>query len=102
AGGPLGIENTDASLPATFALHQNYPNPFNPSTVISYQLSVKSDVTLKVYNLIGVEVATLVDGVQDAGYKSVSWDASNVTSGVYFYRLQSSSFIETRSLILMK
>jgi hypothetical protein len=73
--------------PATFELFQNYPNPFNPSTVISFQLSVNSNVSLKVYDVIGREVATLVSDQQEAGYHEVRFNAQKLSSGVYFYQL---------------
>jgi tetratricopeptide (TPR) repeat protein len=98
----------DASLaqskepPAQYALTQNYPNPFNPSTVISYQLPTGGYVTLKLYNTLGQEVTTLVDGFQDAGIKSVTFDASRLPSGVYFYRLQSGTFIQNKKMLLVK
>ena len=94
------------AVPAKFELSQNYPNPFNPSTVISYQLSVNSHVTLKVYDVLGKEVATLVNGRQEAGSYNVTFNAGNGTrslsSGVYFYRLDAGSFVSTKKLILMK
>jgi hypothetical protein len=103
------------NLPKQFALEQNYPNPFNPTTVIRYQLPVGQDgilsykVTLKIYNVLGQVVATLVDEVQEAGYKSVEWNSQNVASGVYFYKLDASSmmitnksFLHVRKMILMK
>ncbi len=89
-------------LPREFALRQNYPNPFNPSTTIKYDLSVDSRVTLKVFNILGQEVVTLVSEDQKAGYRSVEWNASNMASGVYFYRLQAGDFVASRKLLLLK
>ncbi len=89
-------------LPLAYKLEQNYPNPFNPLTVIRYQLSGKSNVNLKVYDVLGREVATLVDDVQSAGEKSVWWNASNYSSGIYFYRLHAGSFVETKKLVLVR
>jgi len=80
----------------------NYPNPFNAKTVISYQLPVDSHVKLAVYNLLGEKVAALVDELQQAGYNSVTWDASDVSSGVYFYKLSSGDFTEIRRMMLVK
>ncbi|MGA2784852.1 MAG: LamG-like jellyroll fold domain-containing protein [Candidatus Bathyarchaeia archaeon] len=96
----LGVN--DQLAPQKFQLLQSYPNPFNPSTTISYQLPKQSYVNLKVFDVLGREVATLVKGEQTAGYKSVTWNAANVPSGIYFYRLQAGSFIETRKLLLLK
>ena len=96
-------------LPKEFALRQNFPNPFNPSTEIRFELPVSSIVTLKVYDLLGREVATLVDGMQEAGYKSAQWNAGNFASGVYYYRLDAkglekgkSTFTQVRKLLLIK
>jgi len=89
-------------MPTAFALEQNYPNPFNPTTRIQYTLAAQAHVSLKIFNVVGQEVATLANGIQEAGYKSVVWNASGVSSGVYFYRLQAGSFTETRKLILLK
>ncbi|MEO8167948.1 MAG: T9SS type A sorting domain-containing protein, partial [bacterium] len=88
--------------PAIFMLYQNYPNPFNPATNISYDLPKTSFVSLKIFNMIGQEVATLVNGVQEAGFKSVTFDASALASGVYLYRIVAGSFIQTKKMILMK
>jgi hypothetical protein len=88
--------------PATFALEQNYPNPFNPTTTIHYQLPTSGHVSLKVYNTLGQEVATPVDEVQDAGFKSITFGASQLPSGVYFYRLQAGAFIQSRKMLLLK
>jgi hypothetical protein len=96
-------------LPKEFALEQNYPNPFNPTTVIRYQLPVTSSVTLRVYDVLGEVVGTLVDGVEDAGFKSVGWDAGGVASGIYFYRLEATevmnpavTFSQVRKLLVVK
>ncbi len=89
-------------IPDHFALDQNYPNPFNPSTVLRYQLPVESRVTITIYNVVGQKIATLVDGVEKPGFKSVEWNASRWGSGVYFCRFRASYFTQTRKLVLMK
>ena len=88
--------------PSTYALSQNYPNPFNPTTLIRYQIPSAGRVTLRVYNLIGQQVAELVNNTQEAGRYQVSWDASHLPSGIYFYRLASGGFTQTRKLTLVK
>lgn len=92
----------DVNLPGTFELSQNYPNPFNPSTKISYHLPSGSDVTLKVYDIIGNEVATLVEGFKDAGSHSIEFNADNLGSGIYFYKLTAFDFVQTKKMILIK
>ncbi len=98
----LDVAHEHTARPQGYELSQNYPNPFNPTTVIRYSLMVNSRVTLKIYNVLGQEVATLADDMQSAGYKSVEWDASAFTSGMHFYRIQAGSFVETKKLILLK
>jgi hypothetical protein len=88
-------------VPHTFHLYQNYPNPFNPSTTIKYQLPHATQVSLKVYNLLGQEVASLVDDKKEAGYYQVEW-RPNSASGIYFYRLQAGDFVQTKKLLLLK
>jgi hypothetical protein len=90
------------STPKEFLLSQNYPNPFNPVTIINYQLPTDNHVTLKVYNILAEEVATLVDGFETAGYKSVEFDASNLSSGIYFYRMQAGMYIQIKKMILIQ
>jgi len=99
------VEVAISSAPAAFALSQNYPNPFNPSTVISYSLEKAGMVSLRVYNMLGQEVATLVNGPQEAGVYSVPFNTSKalgLSSGVYVYRLEAGSFVSTKKLVLMK
>jgi len=91
-----------AGLPTTHSLEQNYPNPFNPETRIDYELYVVADVNLKVYNALGVEVATLVSGVQSVGKHSVQWEAKGLVSGVYFCLLKSGGMVSSRRMIYVK
>lgn len=86
----------------SFQLNQNYPNPFNPSTAISYQLSTVSDVQLVIYNALGQKVRTLVNGRQEAGEYALTFDASELSSGIYYYKLTAGSFVQIRKMILMK
>jgi hypothetical protein len=89
-------------LPKGFALEQNYPNPFNPSTTIRFSLPKSGHVTLKVYDLLGREVETLVDDQRTAGSYSVEWTPNNLASGVYFYRIQAGAYTETKKLMLLR
>jgi hypothetical protein len=102
-GGEVSVcHDKDISLPSKFALFQNYPNPFNSNTAISFSLPSKSYVLLKVFDMMGREVATLIHEELAAGNHSRRWNASNISSGVYFYRLQCSSFVETKKLVLLR
>jgi S-formylglutathione hydrolase FrmB len=89
-------------LPKTIFLRQNYPNPFNPTTVISYQLQVSSYVTLKIFDLLGREVATLLNEKKEAGVHEVMFNGSKLASGVYFYRMQAGNFIQSKKLVLLR
>ncbi|HLP14830.1 MAG TPA: T9SS type A sorting domain-containing protein [Bacteroidota bacterium] len=97
-----GVNTSSVSAPNAFTLGQNYPNPFNPSTQITYTLKAAGMTTLKVYNVIGQEVASLVNGIETAGAHEVSFNASRLSSGVYFYTLRSGNFIETKKMMLTK
>jgi hypothetical protein len=99
---PLSTNDDGTTSPTYFTLEQNYPNPFNPSTVISYQLPVSSEVTLKVYDVLGNEVATIVDEYRDAGSYDVTFNASQLASGMYVYKLQAGDFVETKKMLFMK
>jgi hypothetical protein len=90
------------NTPTTFSLFQNYPNPFNPTTVISYQLPAKTIVTLTVYDMLGRLVRTLIEEPQNVGIHSLTFNATSLSSGVYFYKLTAGSFVETKKLILIK
>ncbi len=96
------LENADNSVPSSFNLSQNYPNPFNPSTTIKFSVPKSSFVTLKVYDVLGKEVAQLVNENLNAGTYNYNFDAAKLTSGVYFYRIQSDNFTETKKMILTK
>ncbi len=101
------IENGPAQIPENFRLFQNYPNPFNPTTKIDYGLPEMSNVKLVIYDLLAREVTTLVNGVQDAGYKSITWHGTdafgkNVGAGMYFYLIQADEFRKVRKMVLLK
>ncbi|HUI11396.1 MAG TPA: T9SS type A sorting domain-containing protein [Bacteroidota bacterium] len=90
------------TVPHEYGLSQNFPNPFNPSTIIRYAIPLKSHVLLTVHNLLGQVVATVVNQDQEAGFHEVRFDAVNLSSGVYLYRLEAGKFVETRKLTLLK
>jgi aminopeptidase N len=97
-----GIEDEQVEVPTKFKLEQNYPNPFNPSTTIEYLVTSSEFITLKVYDVLGDEVATLVNQEKPAGRYEVEFNASKLSSGIYFYKLQAGSFIETKKMVLLK
>jgi hypothetical protein len=90
------------AIPLEFSLLQSYPNPFNPSTTIVYQLPTQTHVTLNVYDILGREVAVLVDGVQTPGIKKIQFDATTLSSGVYFYRIKTADFTRSKKMLLTK
>jgi hypothetical protein len=92
----------DELVPKEFALSQNYPNPFNPASVIEFALPEAAFVRLEVFNVLGQKIQTLVEGNLATGYHSVTWDASDVSSGVYFYRISAGDFVETKKMLLLK
>jgi hypothetical protein len=98
----MGVGENVASLPYEYRLDQNYPNPFNPRTTISYTLKQTDVTTLKVYDVLGRELATLVDGIMQRGNHSIAFSGEQLSSGVYFYRVISGSFVETKKMILQK
>jgi DNA-binding beta-propeller fold protein YncE len=101
-GGVTSADGREDQLPTKCLLYQNYPNPFNPSTTIRYGLTTRSHVSLMVYNTLGQLVSQLVHGEQEAGYHEVRFDASGLSSEVYFYRLRASDFVQTRMLLLLR
>ncbi|MBI1806134.1 MAG: T9SS type A sorting domain-containing protein [Ignavibacteria bacterium] len=111
---PSRVQNPLSAIPKAFTLNPNYPNPFNPTTAIRYQIPVNSNVTLKIFNILGQEIKTLINEMQNAGDKSVEWNSTNnsrasVASGVYFYRLEAvdvrnptNRFIKARKMVLVR
>jgi hypothetical protein len=99
---PMTIAGATTEIPESFALYQNYPNPFNPTTMINYQLSMNNDVELSIYNLLGQKIATLVSEYQQAGKHSVTWDATDMASGVYYYVLNSGDFHDVKKMVLLR
>jgi hypothetical protein len=97
-----GVERVSSEIPAALALAQNYPNPFNPSTVIGFRLQASGFTSLKVFDLLGREVATLVNEELSPGIYEVPWDATGFASGIYFYTLSSGGFTETKRLLLLR
>lgn len=99
--GLVGVEDGEI-IPTEFSLSQNFPNPFNPTTNIKFGLPKESNVTLRIFNILGEEVATLVNKVMPAGFHTVTFDASRLTSGLYIYRIEADNFVQVKKMMLMK
>jgi hypothetical protein len=97
-----GVGNISNKIPGNYALSQNYPNPFNPITKISYDIPKSGLVTIKIYDILGKEIATLVNENKNPGKYIVDFDGSAISSGVYFYRLESNGFVATKKMMLIK
>jgi len=98
----LGIEDQSNEIPSQFILEQNYPNPFNPSTTIHFSVPSSEYVTINVFDVLGNEIATLVNEEKPVGTYEITWYAANLPSGIYFYKIQSGPFVETKKMILIK
>jgi Secretion system C-terminal sorting domain len=102
-GGVTSVKEEQTNvLPTEFMLSQNYPNPLNPSTKIRYSVPRSSNVMIKVFNILGAEIETLVNEEKSAGTYELTWNAANLPSGVYFYRIQAGSFVATKKMMLLK
>lgn len=99
---PTEVKTLNSSLPSSFELYQNYPNPFNPSTVISFEIPKQSHVQLKIFDVIGREVATLVNEKKAAGKYEIKFDGTKLTSGIYFCQINTADFVQTRKMVLLK
>ncbi|MFA5011694.1 MAG: T9SS type A sorting domain-containing protein [Ignavibacteria bacterium] len=97
-----GISVISTELPFDYLLGQNYPNPFNPVTKINFQIPARGNVTMKAYNQLGQEVGVHVNKIMDAGYYSTDFDASKLSSGIYFYKLTAGNFTQTQKMMLIK
>ncbi|MCW8848874.1 MAG: T9SS type A sorting domain-containing protein, partial [Melioribacteraceae bacterium] len=96
------LDNAEDNIPIEYTLNQNYPNPFNPSTIISYQIPSCGHVSLKIYDILGNEIETLISKKQSAGKYEIVFDAKNISSGVYFYRLKTENYTITKKMIYLE
>ena len=96
------VKQTMSNVPTEFQLQQNYPNPFNPTTTIEFALPKQSNVTLKLFDILGREVATLVDAELESGVHKINFDGKDLASGMYFYRIHTEGFMKTKKLMLLK
>ena len=102
-GGPVDVHDMPInSIPSEYSLFQNYPNPFNPSTTITYQIPQTGFVTLKVYDILGREVATLVNEEKAAGNYEVQFTGNGLTSGIYFYQINAGAYFDTKKMVLLR
>jgi hypothetical protein len=99
-GGDVSVE--EGGIPAEFALGQNYPNPFNPTTNVELRVATRALVQVRVFNVLGVEVATLVNEIREPGVYVVRWNASTLSSGIYLCQMKAGAFVQTRKMVLMK
>jgi hypothetical protein len=99
---PTAVKSGQSTRPSDFSLEQNFPNPFNPGTTITFTLQTAANVSLKVYDLLGRNVAVLLDAHEGAGRHEVRWDASSFAGGMYFYRLNAGSFDAVKNMVLAK
>jgi flagellar hook assembly protein FlgD len=100
--GVVGIENNVTGIPTEFSLAQNYPNPFNPTTNISFAIPTESFVSIKIYDILGKEVSKIVNETKQAGYYNFNFDATSLSSGMYFYKIEAGNFVQTKRMLLMK
>jgi len=98
----VGVEPISKNVPDEYKLYQNYPNPFNPSTNIKYQIPNNGFVSIKVFDILGKEITTLVNEKQSSGTYEVTFDGGDLSSGIYFYKLETDGFSEVKKLILLK
>ena len=98
----VSADSVVPTIPSSFVLSQNYPNPFNPTTTLEYALPQPARVQLKIYNVVGQQIATVVDGEQEAGHHTVNFDAREFSSGVYFYRLHAGTYSDIKKMLLLK
>ena len=96
------VEQNSLNVPEEFQLQQNYPNPFNPTTTIEFALPKQSNVTLKLFDILGREIATLVDAELESGVHKINFDGQDLATGIYFYRIHADGFLKTKKLMLLK
>ncbi len=101
-GIPIGIQLTNSEIPQHYNLHQNYPNPFNPTSIIKFELPKSSNVTIKIFDILGREVETLVNEYKTSGNYEIQFDASQYSSGIYFYMMEAGDFVESKKMVLIK